>query len=87
MTTFDLGRKLNDMYHTPEENKVTMILLFGILYATEIKKAAANSSLNSVVKEIIDFSGLPKSYGTEIKKAVLLSNHVNPSTVSKKRFL
>ncbi len=87
MTTSDLGNKLKEMYDTPDENKVTMILLFGILYATEIEKATADSSLNSVVKEIIDHSGVPKSYGTEIKKAVSLSNHVNPTTASKKRFL
>ena len=87
MTTSDLGKKLKDMYNSPDENKVTMILLFGILYAAEIEKATTDSSLNSVVKKIIDISGVPKSYGTEIKKAVSLSHHVNPSTASKKRFL
>ena len=87
MTTFDLGKKLKDMYNSPNENKVSMILLFGILYAAEIRKNATDSSLNSVVKDIIDHSGIPRSYGTEIKKAVSLSDHVNPTTTSKKRFL
>ena len=87
MTTSDLGKKLKEMYNSLNENKAAMILLFGILYATEIKKNTTDSSLNSVVKDIIDHSGIPKSYGTEIKKAVSLSVHVNPTAASKKRFL
>ena len=87
MTTSDLGKKLKEMYNSLNENKAAMILLFGILYATEIKKNTTDSSLNSVVKDIIDHSGIPKSYCTEIKKAVSLSVHVNPTAASKKRFL
>ena len=50
-----------------------MILLFGVKYSDEIRNAATNSSL---VKEIIEFSGLPKSYATEVKKAVALADFV-----------
>lgn len=76
MTTKQLGSILNKMYHLENANKVTMILLFGVKYAEEIKAAAANSSLNNVVNEIIAASGLPKSYATEIKKAVSLADYV-----------
>ena len=76
MTTKQLGSILNKMYYSENTNKVTMILLFGVKYAEEIKAAAANSSLNSVVKEIIAVSGIPKSYATEIKKAVSLADYV-----------
>ena len=87
MTTFDLGNKLREMYDSPDENKVNMILLFGILYASDIKKAVAGSNINSVVNEIINHSKLPKSYATEIKKAILLSNYVSPTLEALKKFL
>lgn len=87
MTTSNLGKKLKGMYNSPDENKVNMILLFGVLYASDIKKIAAGSNINSVVNEIINYSGLPKSYATEIKKAILLSNYVSPTLEAQKKFL
>ncbi len=76
MTTKQLGNILSTLYNSEGANKVTMILLFGVKYSDEIKNAATNSSLNGVVKEIIEFSGLPKSYATEVKKAVALADFV-----------
>ena len=80
MTTRALGGILNNMYNKPEANKVTMIFLFGIKYAKEIKAAARNSSMNSVVKEIVAHSNVPSSYSTEIKKAVILADYVDIKT-------
>ncbi len=76
MTTKQLGDILNKMYNSAEANKVTMILLFGVKYAEEIKNAAKESSMNNVVNDIIEQSKLPASYATEIKKAVALSAFV-----------
>ena len=77
MTTKALGDNLRKMYFRENVNKVTMILLFGIKYAEEIRAAASNSSMNSVVKEIVDHAKVPSSYAIEIKKAVALADYVD----------
>ena len=52
MTVYELGNKLNQMYNTPNEGKVAMIHLFGIMYAREI----INAQLTAV--DVIRASGL-----------------------------
>ena len=84
MTTQQLGSILRCMYLTENANKITMVLLFGIKYAAEIKQAAANSSLSAVVNEIIAFSELPKSLATEIKKGVALADFVEEKQIKNK---
>ena len=76
MSTQELGYILNKMYYKGAESKNTMIFLIGILYSSEIQKAASSSSLNNTVKEIINFSNAPCSYAREIKKAIDLAKFV-----------
>lgn len=76
MNTQELGNILTKMYHEETENKNTMILLFGIMYSSEILYNASFSSLNYTVNEIITYSNIPYSYASEIKKAVDLARFV-----------
>ncbi len=68
----ELANTLKDMYaHGLAEKKaVAMIHLFGILYAEEIEAYVANP------QEIAQKAGLGKSYGAEILKGCVLSEHV-----------
>jgi hypothetical protein len=76
MTTQQLGSILRSMYNLENANKKTMILLFGVKYASEIREAASTSSISSVVNEIVTYAGVPSSYATEIKAAIDLSKYV-----------
>ena len=71
MTVYELGAKLAEMYHAPGANKTTMIHLFGVMYADEIKAAGTNAT------EVIKASGLPESYVTEVHKGMRLSQYVS----------
>lgn len=51
--------------------KTTMIHLFGIMYAEEIK------GCGSTPKEILKLANMPESYQTEISKGVRLSKYVD----------
>lgn len=72
MTKQDLAQKLKDMYfNAPQGEKVSMIHLFGIKYAEEIKECKAST------KEIAKAAEINESYGTEISKGVKLGHYVN----------
>ena len=73
MTVLELGTTLRDMYdNAPPRDQVTMIHLFGIKYAGEIR---ANKY---TPKEIIRAAGMQESYQTEINKGIRLEKYVVP---------
>jgi hypothetical protein len=73
MTLNELGTKLSQMYNdAPKGDAVAMIHLFGIKYANEIKECDYSK------KDIIEQSGISKSYLTELTKGVKLSEYVTP---------
>ena len=76
MTPDKLARTLSEMYQdAPKREATTMIHLFGIKYADEIRDCGAP------VTEIVRLSGLPSSYHTEVSKGVRLARHVVPRSV------
>ena len=73
MTLNELGTKLSEMYNNaPKGDAVAMIHLFGIKYANEIKESDYSK------KDIIEQSGISKSFLTELTKGVKLSEYVTP---------
>ncbi len=71
MTEKELGHKLKTMYdNAPNGEKVTMIHLFGIQCADEIKRSKYS------IKGIIKASKINVSYATEVSKGVNLANYV-----------
>jgi 5-methylcytosine-specific restriction protein B len=71
LTKNELSAKLNQMYYNaPKGEKVSMIHLFGIKYADEIKESGI------ATKEIAKDANINESYGTEISKGVKLSKYV-----------
>lgn len=70
-TINQLGNILKEMYsNAPKKEQVTMIHLFGVKYAEDIK--------NVGIREVIEQSGIRLSYRTELNKAVNLAKYVNP---------
>lgn len=66
-----LGNKLREMYEkAPYGESVTMIHIFGIKYASEIKRNGFTSG------DIIKASGLNSSYATEVSKGIRLAKYV-----------
>ena len=73
MTPDELAHTLSEMYNDALEGEAkTMIHLFGIKYADEIRDCGAP------VTEIVRLSGLPKSYNTEVSNGVRLARYVVP---------
>lgn len=70
MTVRELAMRLKEMYENSSNEKTTMIHLFGIMYAEEIK------GCGSTPKEILKLANMPESYQTEISKGVRLSKYV-----------
>ncbi len=71
MTEKQLSEKLADMYNNARRNEqATMIHLFGIKYAAEIRKYS--------IKDIVLAAGLHLSYLTEVHKGIMLSKYVAP---------
>lgn len=71
MTEKELGNKLNEMYSQGKRKKemVCFIHLFGIKYGEIIKTNKYE------IKQIINFSNIPKSYRTELSKGIKLSQY------------
>lgn len=75
MTTNDLAEKLNDMYFNSKKGEaVAMIHLFGIKYASDIKKSGAT------YRELAKLAKIQLSYATEISKGAKLSKYVKVIT-------
>lgn len=69
MTEKELSNILADMYNNAVKGEsVSMIHLFGIKYADEIKEHG--------VREIVERSGLNSSYATEVSKGMKLAKYV-----------
>ncbi|MGR3984536.1 MAG: hypothetical protein OD817_04675 [Gammaproteobacteria bacterium] len=81
MTTEELTAKLKHMYeHAPAGESTTMIHLFGVLYADELKGCGAP------VTEIAKNSVGP-SYATEISKGIRLARYVELKPDHRSTFL
>ena len=72
MTSEELAKELSEMYTTGAKRKerATMVHLFGIKYAEEIKRCGVSSA------DIAALAKIPASYGTEIRKGINLSIYV-----------
>ncbi len=81
MTVAELGSRLKKMYDDAEEGEqVSMIHMFGIIYASQIKK-------NGAAKEAIAIeAGIKKSLGIYINKGVNLSKYVQIKEEYKNHF-
>jgi len=71
MNSVELGIKLRNMYERKGANKTTMIHLFGIIYADEIRSAGITSA------EIVKAAKMHESYKTEVSKGMSLSAYVD----------
>lgn len=71
MNIDQLGLALRSMYDSaPRGEKTTMIHLFGITYADDIRAAGVTGA------EVIRASGIKPSYQTELHKGVRLARYV-----------
>jgi len=71
MDKYDLAKVLSNMYSGAKDGEaVAMIHLFGIRYATEIRKAETNAS------ELARLAKIPTSYVTEVNKGMKLAKYV-----------
>jgi hypothetical protein len=71
MTLNELGEKLHEMYsNAPKGDSVTMIHLFGIRFANEIKIGKYSK------KDIANAAKIQESYATEISKGINLAKYV-----------
>lgn len=72
MNVIELANELKDMYeNAPDKEQVAFIHLFGIKRGELIKSCGYSP------KEIVEASGIHKSYITEVSKGVKLSKYVN----------
>lgn len=75
MTVNEMAAILKLMYeNAPKGDSTTMIHLFGVRYADEIKEA------DFTPKEILKAAEMSESYQTEINKGVRLSKYVREKT-------
>lgn len=73
MDEYELADKLYQMYDNAKRNEaVCQVILFGILYAQEIKEES------HVLKRIVELSGIRKGYLSEISKGMQLAKYVVP---------
>ncbi len=70
MTVNELAARLREMYDAPGVHKTTMILLFGIVYADDIKLADIKPI------EIVRAAKMQESYQGEISKGMRLAQYV-----------
>ncbi|MEZ9142798.1 MULTISPECIES: hypothetical protein [unclassified Shewanella] len=71
MSTQDLVMKLSEMYQQAlKGEKSTMVHLFGVRYATEIRCSTASP------KEIAQLANISENYGVEINKGIKLSKYL-----------
>jgi len=72
MTKYELAKKLNDMYSNASKgDSTTMIRLFGIQYADELKDCTSSMS------EIAELAKIGINYHAEISKGIRLAKYVN----------
>jgi len=72
MTSIELAKKLKDMYtNAPKGDSTTMIRLFGIMYANELKDCTSSMS------DIAELAEIGINYHAEISKGIRLSQYVS----------
>ena len=75
MTVVKLGEILRDMYdNAPHKEQTTMIHLFGVKYADEIR------GNGFIPKDILKVAQMPISYQIEINKGIKLAKYVSIKT-------
>ena len=76
MTSTELSRRLKKMYEDAgHRDSTTMVLLFGIKYAKELK--SCGETMEKIARDAsIGRTGRSSSYGTEINKGIRLARHV-----------
>ena len=71
MTKQNLAKELDDMYsNAPKGDSTTMIRLFGIKFAEELKECDCSMS------EIAKLANIGENYHAEISKGIRLSKYV-----------
>jgi 5-methylcytosine-specific restriction protein B len=71
MTPADLANRLGEMYrNAPTDDTMTMLHLFGITYAGEIRASGSTSH------ELASAAGISPNLGTEINKGIRLARYV-----------
>ena len=72
MTIIELANVLKNMYEKgiATKEQTTMIHLFGIKYADEIRKNGY------IPRDILKYSDIPESYQVEINKGIKLAKYV-----------
>lgn len=74
-----LAKILREMYrNAPPRNSVAMIHLFAIAHAKQINELEQSATKLAIA------AGIPKSYGTEIRKGVRLAHYVSIGPAGKK---
>ena len=69
MNIDELGKILRQMYDdAPEGEKETMIHLFGLKYSDMLDRVP--------IAKVVEKSGIPASFSTEIRKMIKLSGYV-----------
>ena len=81
MTIIELGDKLRQMYETKGAKKTTMIHLFGVIYADEMR----DSEIKPI--QVVKAAKMPESYQTEINKGMNLSKYLDLKPNYKNMFL
>ena len=72
MTNIELAKTLKDMYNNaPQGDSTTMIRLFGIKYADELKKCTSSMS------NIAELAEIGINYHAEISKGIRLAKYVS----------
>ena len=71
MTTRELAKILRENYTRPPSGRKTVeIHLFGIRFAQQLRQVS--------ILEVVEASGIPATYATEIAKGVALAEFVTP---------
>ncbi|OAT86017.1 hypothetical protein A6P54_17885 [Bacillus sp. MKU004] len=71
MNKYDLANQLKEMYSkAPAGDQVAHIHLFGVKYADHIHRN------HYKISEIVELSGISRSYATEVSKGIKLSKYV-----------
>jgi 5-methylcytosine-specific restriction protein B len=77
MTLDELAKILAEMYaNADQDEKTTMVHLFGIRYANEIRKNGGPTVIANRAHQLKTEPQIPKSYHAEINKGVNLAGYV-----------
>lgn len=80
MTVVELGNKLREMSETKNAKRTTMIHLFGVLYADEMRIAGISPAA------VLKAAGIQQSYVAEINKGINLAKYLELKPEYKDQF-